>query len=210
MDILATRRWPAIAGLLAGPWFAFALLAFAARVPEYRHALHPAALLGAGGMPDALAWNLLGFVVPGALAAVALQALHGALRAAGEGAVARIGATVLLLSALAFAAQGLLPLQLGQAFDAGPARLHVAAWMAWWLAALAGFVLLAAGLRRRPVAATATLLAAAVVAAALHAQALPLPGGVRERIALAAWFGWIACAGVALPRVSRSAASSPG
>lgn len=210
MEVPATQRWSAMAGLLAGPWFAIALLAFAARVAEYRHVLHPPALLGASGMPDAFAWNLLGFLVPGVLAAIALQGLHGALRLAGAGGIARIGATVLLLSALAFAAQGLLPLRLGQAVDAGPARWHVLMWMAWWLAALAGFVLLAAGLRRRPVLAIATLLAAVAIAVALHAQSVPLAGGLRERVALAAWFGWIACASAGLLRVSRNAASSAG
>lgn len=210
MPLVATKRWSAIAGLLAGPWFAVALLAFAARVPEYRHALHPPALLGASGMPDALAWNLLGFLVPGVLAAIALQALHGALRAAGQGSLARIGATVLLLSALAFAGQGMLPLRLGQAIDAGAARLHVMLWMAWWLSALAGWVLLAVGMRRRRALVAVTLLAAIGMGIALHAQSVPLPGGMRERIALAAWFGWIALASAGLLRLSRSAASSPG
>jgi len=28
----------------------------------------------------------------------------------------------------------------------------------------------------------------------LHASSLPLTGGLRERLALAAWFGWIAAA----------------
>ena len=199
-----------MAGLLAGPCFAIALLVFAARVPEYRHASHPPALLGAPGMPDAFAWNLLGFLVPGVLAGFALQGVHGALRLAGAGAVARIGATVLLLSALAFAAQGLLPLRLGQAVDAGPARWHVLMWMTWWLAALAGFMLLAAGLRRRPVLSAATLLVAAAIAVALHARSVPLAGGLRERVALAAWFGWIACVSAGLLRVSRSGPSSAG
>ncbi|HSR64567.1 MAG TPA: DUF998 domain-containing protein [Xanthomonadaceae bacterium] len=197
MSLPPCRRRAAIAGLFAGPWFAVALLVFAARVPEYRHALHPPALLGATGMPDALAWNLLGFVVPGLLAAVALQALHGALRAARANFVARIGATVLLLSALAFVAQGLLPLRLGQALDAGPARMHVVAWMLWWLAALAGFALLAAGLRRQRLLAGGAVLAAIAMAIALHAIFVPLPGGVRELLARVAWFAWIACAGLA-------------
>lgn len=208
MNFLAIRRWPAIAGLVAGPWFAVTLLAVAARVPAYRHALQPPALLGATGMPDALAWNLLGFVVPGALAAIALQAVHEALR--GDGVMARIGANLLGVSALAFAAQGLLPLRLGQAVDTGTARMHVVAWMAWWLAALAGFGMVALGARGRRALAIAALLAAVAMAVALHAAAVPIAGGVRERLALAAWFGWIACASAAAWRVSGSAASSAG
>jgi hypothetical protein len=183
-----------MAGLLAGPCCAVALVGFALRVPGYHHLLHPPALLGAAGMPDAFAWNLLGFILPGLLAAVGLQGVHRALRRRGVGFMARLGATLLLLSTVAFAGQGLVSLQLGQAVDAGSARLHVALWMLWWLAALAGFVVLALGSLRRPAFAIATLLVAALLLLALHATFLPIPGGLRERIALSAWFGWIAVA----------------
>jgi len=185
------RRAAALAGLVAGPWCFLALLVFGARVPGYDHAMHPPALLGASGMPDAGAWNLLGFVVPGLFAAIALQGQHRVLRARDAGLTARVGMTLLSLSAIAFAVQGLVPLQLGRAIDAGAARLHIAAWTLWWLAASAGFVVLAFGSLRRPLFAIAALLAAAVIVAALHATSLSLPGGVRERLALAAWFGWI-------------------
>ena len=185
-----------LAGLLAGPWYALALLAFAARVPGYRHASDPPALLGADGMPDAVAWNLLGFVVPGLLVAVAAQGLHRALTVRGAGFALRIGATLLLLSALAFCAQGLWSLRLGQALDQGPARWHVAAWTLWWLAAVAGLALCALGARGlRGWRAPAFAAALAAIAILLAAQGLlPVAGGIAARIALAAWFGWIAWA----------------
>lgn len=188
------RRTTLLAGLVAGPWFAIVLAALGARVPEYRHALHPVALLGATGMPGAGLWNVLGFLVPGLLATVALQALHGALRDAGAGFVARVGITLLMLSTLGFAAQGLLPMQLGRAVDAGPARLHVMAWTLWWLSALAGFALLAAGRLRRPGSALAALGVGVAMFFALHTDAFAATGALRERIALALWFGWIAAA----------------
>lgn len=188
--------WSTLAGLLAGPCCALALVAFAARVPGYRHAIDPPALLGATGMPGATAFNLLGFVLPGLLAAVAAQGLHRALAARGAGFAARVGATLLLLSALAFAAQGAWPLRLGQALDEGPARWHVAAWTLWWLAAVAGLVLCAAGARAlrggRALAVGAALAATAILLAAQGL--LPAAGGVAARFALAAWFGWIAWA----------------
>ena len=188
------RRGATLAGLAAGPWFAVALMAFAARVPEYRHALHPVALLGATGMPGACLWNLLGYLIPGALAIVALQGLHRALREAGAGFAARVGITLLMLSALGFAAQGLLPMQLGRAVDTGPARLHVMAWTLWWLSALAGFALLAAGRLRRPGSALAALAVGVAMGFALHTDAFAPTGALRERIALALWFGWMAVA----------------
>jgi FtsH-binding integral membrane protein len=93
--------------------------------------------------------------------------------------------------------------------DAGSARLHIASWMLWWIAALAGWVVLAVGCRRRPAFAITTLLVAAIVLLALHASVLPMPGGLRERIALAIWFGWIAA--VSWRRAfSRSAVSAAG
>ena len=190
---LSFRRAAALAGLLAGPWFAVALWVFGARVPGYAHAVHAPALLGAAGMPDARGWNLLGFLAPGLLAAIAFQGLRRVLRDRGAGLVARVGITLLLLSAIAFAAQGLAPLQLGRAVDLGTARLHIATWTLWWLAAIAGFFVLAAGSLRRPAFALGALVAAATMAAALHGP-WPLPGGVRERLALAAWFGWLAAA----------------
>ena len=183
-----------VAGLVAGPWFALALAAFGVHVPEYRHALHPVALLGATGMPDAGLWNVLGFLVPGLLAAVALQGVRDALRDADASLVARVGVTLVMLSALAFAAQGLLPMQLGRAVDTGPARLHVVAWTLWGLSALAGFAVLAVGRLRRPGSALAALAVGAAMAAALHTDAFASTGALRERIALALWFGWIAAA----------------
>ncbi|HVI24757.1 MAG TPA: DUF998 domain-containing protein [Xanthomonadaceae bacterium] len=194
--------WSTLAGLLAGPCCAFALIAFAARVPGYRHAADPPALLGATGMPGASAFNLLGFVLPGLLAAMAAQGLHRALASRGAAFAARVGATLLQLSALAFAAQGAWPLRLGHALDQGPARWHVAAWTLWWLAAVAGLALCALGARSlrgwRAPAVGAALAAGAMLLAAQGL--LPIAGGVAARIALAAWFGWIAwaawCAGL--------------
>src|SRR3546814_9922281 len=60
-------------------------------------------------MPHALAFNALGFVLPGVLAALVAWRLRASLDAGAPWA-ARIGAWLALLSALAFAAQGLLPL----------------------------------------------------------------------------------------------------
>ena len=40
------------------------------RLDGYSHALHPLSLLGARGVPGAAAFNLIGFVLPGVLAAL--------------------------------------------------------------------------------------------------------------------------------------------
>jgi hypothetical membrane protein len=187
-------RSMALAGLVAGPLFALALAWFAAPLPNYRHADHPPALLGAIGYPGAIAWNLVGYGLAGMLALLATQALYLALRNAAAGRLARIGATLALLAALAFIAQGIYPLDIDQAIDAGPSRRHVAVWNLWWIAAATGALLTALGVRR--LQGWRTLLPAGAVAATLIVMALlggvgDLGNGSLQRIALAAWFGWL-------------------
>ena len=195
------------AGLLAGPLFALALWGFAAGAPGFRHAMHPPALLGALGQPGATAWNLVGFVAVGALALLGVQACYAALRRDGADAGVRIGATLLSLSALAFAGQGLVPLDLSRALDVGQSRIHVAIWNAWWLAAAAGALLVARGAWRLPRWRSLLPVGVAVALAmvlALQTDLLPLGSGWRQRLALAAWFGWIAWGSwLALPRAAQ-------
>jgi hypothetical protein len=99
-----------------------------------------------------------------------------------------------LLAALAFIAQGIYPLDIDQAIDAGPSRRHVAVWNLWWIAAATGALLTAFGVRR--LQGWRTLLPAGAVAATLIVMALlvgvgDLGNGSLQRIALAAWFGWL-------------------
>lgn len=171
------------AAALAG---AGATLAAGIRLEGYSHASHPLALLGAGGVPGALAFNVAGFVLPGALAAAVALGLYQTLPAA-AGWLPRIGARMLLLSALAFAAQGLAPLDLGD-IDGPGSGLHASAWLAWWVAFVAGAPLLAGGLRRvRPItgAAVPVLVAMMLVPPWLLGQPMA------QRIALAAWLAWL-------------------
>ena len=189
-------RWMALPGLVAGPWFAFWLGYLAAPLPNFRHSRHPPALLGAIGYPGATAWNVLGFIVTGVLAAMATQMLYRSLRRAGAGATARIGATVMLLSALAFAMQGVFPLDIDQPMDEGPSRIHITVWNLWWMAAAAGALLVGIGVRSLP--RWRSLLPVGVLVAAGMAAVLMAPDigaigvGWRQRIALAMWFGWLA------------------
>lgn len=182
------------AAVLAALLFA-AMVMFAGRIEGYSHLHHPLALLGAPTLPRASWFNVLGFVVPGVLVAWVALRLRGAL-AAGSMAEAswggRVGAQLLLISALAFAMQGLLPLDPND-FDGVRSGRHAAAWMMWWIAFAAGGVSLAAGLRRatdwRPVA-RLTLLAALLLP--VLALVLPrlVPAGVAQRLAYALWFAW--------------------
>jgi hypothetical protein len=176
-----TTTAAAAAGLL---WLA-AVFGFGAMLDGYSHTQHPVALLGARGIERALAFNVLGLVLPGLLVAWAAMRLRDALGDAGWSA--RIGAHLWLLSALAFAVQGLVPLD-PEDLDAGASRLHATVWSLWWLAFLPGTLMLA--LRSRGFA--VALLAAAVV---VVAGALLTPAGLSQRIAIVVWFALVLAAG---------------
>jgi hypothetical protein len=194
------QRPVAHAAPLAALLCAIAVAGFGGGFAEFSHLQHPIGLLGASLVPRAGAFNVLAFILPGVLAAVAAVGARGHL--AGAGWPARIGAQALLLSALAFAAQGLFPLD-STDIDGAGSRLHAAAWTAWWIASGVGAALLAWGSRKRrdrhmPAA------AACFAAAVLFALLLPglLPAGLSQRIAYAAWFAGLWLAG----RLSRTAA----
>lgn len=193
-------RVGAPAAALAAGLFLLVLTGFGAALEGYSPTLHPPALLGAHGVAYATAFNLLGFVVPGLLAAVVAIGLRGQLD--GARPIARIGPWLWLLSALAFAAQGLLPLDASD-LDAPASRLHASAWTVWWIAFVPGAVLLATGLGRDP-RWRALRWAAAMAAVLLPLFAVFSPlgaaAGVAQRVALAVWFGCVLVAGLAAQR----------
>ncbi len=204
------HAWAALAAAIV---FAAAVAGFGAAFVGYSQREYPVALLGAQGVAHALAFNLLGFVLPGVLVAMVAAGLRRGVPAA-AGFAARIGGWLLMLSALAFAALGLLPLD-PEDLDARASHLHVGAWTLWWIAFVPGALLFALGALRvqawRPLAIGGVLAAALVlVFAGLAADAGG--AGVAQRIAYAVWFGWWLLAGRTLDRsavkrhISRSAA----
>lgn len=167
--------------------FVLALLLANVGVPEYSHRVHPVALRGTAGLPWALVFNLLAFVLPGALLAWSGQRMRGGVA---EGSwLARIGLVLVQLSALAFAAQGLLPLDPSDT-DSTESRLHVLAWMLWWIAFVPGAILLAAGARRGAGFALASVAIGALVPIIAVLAPIGLWVGIAQRLAFALWFGW--------------------
>lgn len=203
-DASATpSRWPLVAAVLATLSCGLAIAVFAAMLDGYSHADHPLGWLGGRGLSGASAYNLMAYLLPGVLlATVAWQQRRRLEEPAGY--TARLGCWLMLLSALAFAAKGLLPLDLEE-LDAGASRGHAAAWMLWWIAFVSGGLLLWWGLRRLPAAqwfARLGLLAAMV----FPLVALFLPGvvapGYAQRLALAVWLLWWLLAAARLSRAS--------
>ncbi|MEG2804554.1 DUF998 domain-containing protein [Stenotrophomonas sp.] len=175
--------------------FGLAVIGFGAGLPGYDQGLHPVALLGAGGVPHALAFNLLGWLLPGLLASAVAVRLLQALPA-DSGWPVRVGGQLLLLAGLAFAALGLLPLDL-EDLDGRSSQWHASAWMIWALAFVAGSVLVGIGRLRQPGGralgrlALGCGLATAVLAFALQGV---LPAPLAQRLAFACWMLWLAAA----------------
>lgn len=185
-------RW---SGLSAAIVFAAAVCSFGMALSGYSQVWHPVAVLGAKGVPHALGFNLLGFMLTGALAALVALDLRHRLPA-GTGWPARVGAQFLLLSALGFIGLGVLPLDPDDLHNHA-SSLHATAWLLWWVAFVPGAVLFAFGMRGRTgwrPAVTASVIAAVIVLfSALIAVAL-MPAGIAQRLGYAAWLLWMCVA----------------
>ena len=183
-------------GIAAAVLFAAAVAGFGAALEGYLQAQFPVALLGARGFPHALAFNLLAFVVPGMLAGVVAVDLRRRLPD-GAGWLSRIGAQLVLLSALAFVAMGLLPLD-PRDLESDASRFHGTAWMLWSVAFIPGAALLASGLwsdRHWSRFARLSLAAALGLLVAAFVLTDAIPAGIAQRIAFGIWFVWLAYVG---------------
>ncbi len=189
------------AGWLAAVLFLAALGGLGATLPGFSQSLQAVDLLGARGVPHAAAWNALGYALPGLLVAVFAVALQRPLARAGVGATGRIGGWLLMFSGLAFAAQGVLPLDL-RLLDGADSKAHVAAAMLSLVAWLPSALLLPLALRGRvawrvAVVAGPLLVAVAICCLGLPPQAWEGMGagpGFAQRLGLCAQFAWPALA----------------
>ena len=197
------------AGWLAGLVFALALAWAGSEAAGYDHARNSVGLLGSRGASGAATFNVLGYVMPGLL--LAWFALAFALRLRDEGSTlpARLGVHLALISAIAFAAQGFLPLDPQRAPDGEAAQRHVFALTIALLAAVPSMLLLATGLRGRAAWRPLPLLAVACALLLLAAIVFPphqwLPGwagrsGLSQRLAFLVYFAWPALAGLLASR----------
>ena len=189
------KRMSSLAGPAAVLVFVAALVGFGLALSGYSQLAHPVAVLGAKGVPNALGFNLLGFVLAGVLAAVV--ALDLRRRLPGDaGWTLRVGAQLALLSALGFAAMGLLPLD-PEDLDNPASSLHATAWMLWWVAFVPGALMIALGLRGRApwrtLARTSVAIALLVLFVALLAVEL-MPAGIAQRIGYLGWLAWLCVA----------------
>lgn len=204
------ERWRMPAAVLAIASCVLAAMLAGHAVEGYSHLRHPLALLGARQLQQgAPVFGLFAFVLPGLIGGWIALGVRDRLPG-GAGWSARIGAQLLVLAALAFAAQGVLPLDL-QDLDGGSSRYHAAAWLLWALAFPAGAALLAMeawripGWRRFTVV---TAVAAVLVVAGGFLGSGWVGSALAQRAAFAAWMAWGVFAAVATPgsTISRGAA----
>jgi len=189
-----SRRAAVAAALVFWP----ALFAFAAAYPGYSHSTRAISELGAFGAPHALAWNLIGFVVPGLLlaycgAGVAL-AIDGRRRSL---------FWLLVISGLAFAGAGVCPAEMRHGvpiMQSGWTAAHLvmisASGVPWVIGAL---VLIGSARRssrwRHLTAATVGLALLAVAGLGTNILSGSIPAlahvpGLAQRIAFGAYFAW--------------------
>lgn len=195
MTVVRFDRW---LGLAAALLLVLAVVGFGSALHGYSQVAHPVTWLGAHGIPNALGFNLLGLVLPGALAVAVAERLRRGLPAA-AGWAAGVGSQMLLLAGLAFIAMGLLPLDFEDQMDMqGPvSKLHASVWMVWTLAFIAGGVMLGiARLRATGGRRLGMLALGCGIGAGVAAFALPgiLPAALAQRLALACWALWLAAA----------------
>jgi hypothetical membrane protein len=195
---MVSARRALTCGVLAATFFWIALVAFGAVRADYSQLTKAVSELGAVGAPHALAWNVLGFIVPGLL-------LAGCGVAIGTVVDGRRGAVRWLLtgSGVAFAATGVFPavMQHGSPVMHAPSTVgHIVMLLlssVLWLAAIG--VLLRRitrepELRRllKPFVIVTVVALSGLAANVLHDAIQPLAHrpGLAQRIGFAGYFLW--------------------
>lgn len=189
------QRFDPLFGAAGAVLFLASVLGFGAVLPGYMPLGHPVALLGATGVPHAVAFDLLGFVLPGLLAVVVALRLLARVPVTAPWTM-RVGGQMLVLSGLAFAAMGVLPLDPTD-IESPASQYHASAWMVWVLAFVPGALMAGFAARRLPgwgrLAALHVAAGLAVLVGAFVLQVV-LPAPVAQRLAFVAWVVWLAAA----------------
>jgi hypothetical membrane protein len=103
------ERVAGLAGVAAVAVFWIALFAFAASYPRYSHSTKAISELGVFGAPHALAWNVIGYIVPGMLLAICGAGLATAIDRSGRRTAFY---WLLVVSGLGLAGTGVFPAEM--------------------------------------------------------------------------------------------------
>src|SRR4249920_1197779 len=211
--VKAQRAW--VCSMLAATVFWTALVAFGILRADYSQLTKAVSELGAIGAPHALAWNVLGFIVPGVLLAACGLAIAAVVDE--RGGVLR---WLLAGSGIAFAGTGVFPavMQDGSPVLQAPSTIgHVVMLLlssVLWLAAIG---LLLRRITReprlrpllKPFAVVSVVALSGLAANVLHDAIRPLAHrpGLAQRLGFAGYFLWFVSLSV---WTSRSTTAKPG
>jgi hypothetical membrane protein len=163
--------------------------------PSYSHVVNTLSELGAVGTPYATGWNVLGFIVPGALLALAGATIARAANP--EPSPSRTLATVLLvLCGLAVAGQGLMPAEMANGVadvTSASTRGHFISSLVSGAAWALGALLLVGPMKRNPNWRSLYIASAVLVVLTLLASFTlrgTLPDGLAQRIGNAFFCVW--------------------
>jgi hypothetical membrane protein len=174
---------------------------FAALRPSYSHSTNGISELGALGTPQALLWNVVGFMGPGVLLAITGKAIADSIGTSSGSA--RVAGWLLVAFGLTAAGQGLFPASMtgGTVLVTWHTRTHLIVSLISGVTWIAATLLFIAPMRRDSgwrgwhfVNAAAVLL---VIANALIASRF-VPYGLAQRLGDAIVFGWFAGASLKL------------
>lgn len=202
---MSYRRWAAVCGIISGIMCWSGMFAFAALRPSYSHSLNAVSELGAIGSPNALGWNLIGFVAPGVLLAIAGAAIAGSISPRGWKSASF---WLLLVSGLGFAGTGVFPAELRDGavlLTSSTTRAHFIMSLVHGVAWVAAATLLFLPLSRSSSWRGWHIVDAVLVILVLFAV-FGLRGNVADavvqRIAGAIYFAWIFafCIGLLMPK----------
>jgi hypothetical membrane protein len=189
------RRLIGLLGIVAWVLFWTASAVLGALRPSYSHLVNTISELGAVGTPHATAWNVLGFIIPGVLLAIAGAAI--ARSANTEASLSRTFATALLVvSGLAVAGQGVVPAEMvNGAADISSASTqgHFVSSLISGAAWAAGALLLVGPMRRNPNWRGLHIVSAVLVVLTLVASLAlrgAIPDGLAQRIGNAFFCAW--------------------
>ena len=189
-----TERQAGLAGILAFLAFWTALFAFAAARSDYAHSTKAISELGVIGAPHALAWNLIGFIVPGVLLALCGAGLATAI----DGKRSLLW-WLLVASGLGFAGTGIFPAEMHNGSPLMQSPLTIGHVLATFVSAfpwmIAAFLLVLRAKHKPdwPHLRVVALVLALVCLLGLFARALPAfeyRPGLGQRASFLPYFAW--------------------
>jgi hypothetical membrane protein len=205
---MRTSKAGGFIGIAACAVFWAAAFVVGAPRPSYSHTVNTISELGARGTPNATLWNVVGFVVPGLLLAVAGRAIAHSISREKSWSTG-LAALSLFISGLAIAGQGVIPAEMtnGVADTTSPyTRGHFISSLISAATWAIGALLLIGPMKRSRAWHGWHIVSIVLVALTLVASfALrgALPDGLAQRLGNAIFFTWFVLMSLKLIRLQR-------